>query len=358
VKSIFITGMGRSGTTLLDKLLTNHQKIDVLSQPTPLIFIEAKKRFLRQSGIAKYFVLNDDHINRDFTQKTFDLFLSNFTLLPSEIETVFERMSTYSGQHTKRDQTVQNQEVLKNGFRHVLERCMSYYASIKPCSYRGIKEIMCEEFLPYLCNSGFKCILIVRDPRDVLASVNYPRGEKYLGEKKPTLFILRSWRKSVEYAFLLKDNENFHFLRYEDLVENPHGQLGLITDFLGVPKFPENHFERGILDRNGDVWQANSSFDLHDSFISKRPRMMYENTLNTEEIAYTEAVCELELTWLNYEFQKKNNAVETIKSFKDYGLGEVQHLPSGFSSDEIHINTEIKRLSEFKDFYSAPQTRC
>lgn len=358
MKNIFITGMGRSGTTLVDKLLTNHQKIDVLSQPTPLVFIEAKKRFLKQAGIEKYFVINDDRINRDFTQNKFDSFLSNFTLLPSEIEALFEKMSTYSGQYTKRDQSAQNQSILQNGFRHVLERCMSYYGLSKSCSYCGIKETMCEEFLPYLCDKGYKCVLIVRDPRDVLASANYPRGEKHFGGKKPTLFILRSWRKSVEYAYLLKDNENFHCLRYEDLVENPHRELDLITDFLAVSKFPENHFEGGIFDRSGEVWQANSSFGIHGSFISKRPKKMYRNTLNRKEIAYTEAVCELELNWLSYEFQNQNNAVETIRKFKDYGLGDLQNLPSDFSSDETHITSEIKRLSEFKDFYSESQTQC
>ena len=72
----------------------------------------------------------------------------------------------------------------------------------------------------------------------IVASANYPKGEKFFGGKKPTHFILRSWRKSVEYAYSLKENENFHFLRYEDLVENPHRELDFITDFLDIPKFP------------------------------------------------------------------------------------------------------------------------
>ena len=55
----FITGMGRSGTTLLEKLLCNHKDLSVLSQPLPLVFIDLKKRFLETLGIKKYFVLND-----------------------------------------------------------------------------------------------------------------------------------------------------------------------------------------------------------------------------------------------------------------------------------------------------------
>ncbi len=357
MNKIFITGMGRSGTTLVDKLLTNHQNIDVLSQPTPLFFIEAKKRFLKRLGIDKYFVLNDDLRNRDFTQNKFDSFLSNFSLNLGEIEALFEKMSTYSGQQAKREQPGNNQSILQNGFLCVLEKCTSYYRPKEHCSFLGIKEIMCEEFLPYLCKSGFKCILILRDPRDVLASANYPKGEKYLGGKKPTLFILRSWRKSVEYASLLKDNENFHFLRYEDLIENPYRELERITDYLGVSRFPKNHFDRGVFDRNGELWQANSSFDIHDSFISKRPKEMYKRTLKKEEIAYTEAVCELELNWLNYEFHHQHDAVETIKNFKDDGLDDLQNLPTDFSSESTQISSELKRLDEFKDFFSEPQTQ-
>jgi hypothetical protein len=83
---------------------------------------------------------------------------------------------------------------------------------------------------------------------------------------------------------------------------------------------------------------------------------MYRNTLSKKEIEYTETVCGQELNWLNYEFQNQGNKLEIIKKFKDYGLYDPQHLPSNFSSTEININFEIRRLSEFKNFYSASQS--
>ena len=45
-KHLFISGMARSGTTWLQQLLNNHHEMEVLDQPLPLLFIDAKKRFL------------------------------------------------------------------------------------------------------------------------------------------------------------------------------------------------------------------------------------------------------------------------------------------------------------------------
>ena len=74
--NLLVTGMGRSGTTLLDKLLTSHADIDVLSQPFPLVFVDTKKQFLAEKRVDKYFVLNDDLVNRDYSQDEFNAYLT------------------------------------------------------------------------------------------------------------------------------------------------------------------------------------------------------------------------------------------------------------------------------------------
>jgi hypothetical protein len=348
---LFITGMGRSGTTLLDKLLTNHDDIDVLSQPLPLLYVEAKNRFLKDLGVEKYFVLNDDLISKNYTQKEFDAYLSHLILKPTQIADIFKKMEGYSGQSTKADFPIKSDLPPAQGLSGLIDLCLSSFSKKLACRYIGTKEIMCEEFLPYLCVKGYKCILILRDPRDVLASVNYPKKEKYLGEKKPTLFILRSWRKSVEYAFQLRNKNNFHMLRYEDLVADPMKELGAITEFLGVPGFPPDQFEKGILDRDGVIWGANSSFGINGSFISKRPDEMYKSTLTAEEIAYTEAVCSLELGWLGYPFQYPLDMTDTIRGFRDHGVPGDQNISADFSSQEINADMEIERLSTFRNFF-------
>ena len=343
MKNLFITGMGRSGTTLLDKLLTNHRKIDVLSQPLPMIFIEAKKRFLKERGCNRYYVLNDDLISRDHTQDDFDTFLDDFNFDTASIKDIFIKMEKYSGQSTKRDHDFNAIYQRYHGFRETIERCFDLYQIDREATYLGIKEPMCEEFLPYLCTNGYKSIVIIRDPRDVLASANYPKTVKYLGSKKPALFILKTWRKSAEYIYLLRNNKNFHFLRYEDLVNQPYHELDKITEFLAIDKFQPTSFKNGVFDRYGNPWKANTSFELGESFISNRSVGAFKNILSDEEVSYTESICSQEMKYLNYHLVTVGDKSEVIKNFRDKGVQDSADLKADFSSQQSNIIQELER---------------
>ena len=345
MNNLFITGMGRSGTTLLDKLLTNHKAIDVLSQPFPLIFIEAKKRFLQERGEDKYYVLNDDFISRNYPQKEFDAYLNGFEINRLDIESVFRKMESYSGQCVKSDHKPGAGQCLFHGYKKVYGKCLEFFDVDKKAAYIGVKEPMCEEFLPYLCENGYKSIVIIRDPRDVLASANYPKKVKYLGSRKPALFILKTWRKSVEYINLLKQNKNFHFLRYEDLVNYPYLELDRITDFLEIERFAPASFDKGIFDRNGMPWLPNTSFELGDTFISKESKGIYKDVLSDEEIAYTEVVCGSEMEWLGYPLSTIRNKRDIIMSFKDRDIADFTHLHADFSSQAGNVAAELERVN-------------
>ena len=213
--------------------------------------------------------------------------------------------------------------------------------------YYGSKEILCEEYLPSMLNEGIKTIIIIRDPRDVLASANYPRGEKYLGNKKPTLFLLRSWRKSVDFTKYLTSNKNFHYLKYEDLVQNPYTELDKITKFLNVPDFELDFFEKGIYDQKGNLWSANSSLNDASSFISQKSVGAFKKVLSDKEIEYTETICRNEMLWLGYEFEAKiNDPVKVIENYKDFNIEENPNLQSDFSSSIENVKYEISRSYE------------
>ena len=47
---VFITGMARSGTTLLEKMLANHPQLSMISQPFPRLFVHAKRQFVESLG--------------------------------------------------------------------------------------------------------------------------------------------------------------------------------------------------------------------------------------------------------------------------------------------------------------------
>ena len=344
MSNFFLTGMGRSGTTLLEKLICNHTQLSILSQPFPFLFIYLKKVFLSSKGVEKYYVLNDSINNKDYDLDEFNEFLNSFVIDKNEIYKLFKSMNNYSGQKTTVD--VNKLNIESNNFINIYNYLVSELSNKNVSLSFGSKEILCEEYMPHMINNGIKVILIMRDPRDVLASANYPKREKHFGLKKPSLFILKTWRKSVEFMRLLAGNENFHFLKYEDLVSNPYKELDKITKFLNVEDFKNNYFENGIFDQKGKLWSANSSYQDSGSFISQKSVGAFKNILSDDEIAYTEVVCKKEMSLLGYKFEmQKLNEIEIIKNFKDYNVENHQHLPANFSSLKENILSEIHRIA-------------
>jgi len=345
---VFITGMGRSGTTLIEKLLTNHPEIDMLSQPFPLIFIFLKSIFLESLGIKKYYVLNDDFENMNFEQKDFDLFLSKLVVDKIWIKKAFENMINYSGQYTKNchlDISEINKEI--HGFLEIFEASLNRF-NLKNKKYIGSKEVMCEEFTPYLCRNRFKSIVVVRDPRDVVVSANYPKEDKHFGNKKPTLFILRTWRKSIDYLNYLRKNKNFIYIKYEDLVTDPYNTLNKITFFLDLEPFAKNHFDAGIYDRDGSLWQANSSFDTKTSFISSQSVGGYKKILSSDEINYIESICKYEMDLMGYTLDTIPNK-KIIKNFRDYFIESSEHLDKNYSSLDENVEKELARYGKYNN---------
>ena len=333
--------MGRSGTTLVERLLTNHTDIDILSQPFPLIFVYFKKFFMESLGHDEYYVLNDHVHEYKYTKDQFEKYLSSISIKEEFLSKVFIEMKSYSGQSIK-PKSLNKLKLLENliGFKEIYERALDCY-EVKNKTYIGSKEIMCEEFLTYFTNNGTKSIVIVRDPMDVLASPNYPRHKKYLGEKKPTLFILRTWKKSVKHINQLKNNKNFCFIRYEDLVCEPYKSLDKITNFLNLPAFKEHFFDDGIFNRDGSMWQANSSFNKSSNFISNKSINVFEKILSNQEINYVESICQSEMEVLRYQFNTTPNQ-EIIKNFRDYDIENSQHIAKNFSSLDNNIKKETE----------------
>ena len=347
MNKFFISGMGRSGTTLLDKLLLNHENLKVLSQPFPLLFVKIKKKFLSLKGINKYYVLNDSISDSLYDIEEFVQYLNDLEFKKDELVRLFNSMDEYDGQYTKRakKKIAINQNYFKN-FLDVFDTSLNYFNLGSDVNFLGIKETLCEEYMPYLCNKDIKCLIIVRDPRDVLASANYPKDNKYFGDKKPTLFLLRTWRKSVEFIKYLQENKHFYYLRYEDLVNNPYEELDKVTNFLKVKPFVKDYFKDGILDQNDDIWLANSSYTSENSFISTQSIGAYKRKLSKREIAYVESICKTEMEQLGYEFEIDSlDPIREIKSFKDYDLKDDTNISANYSSDEDNVNYELRRIN-------------
>lgn len=338
--ALFITGAQRSGTTLLEKLIDDLPEVSILSQPFPLLYVAVKRQFLQSLGVGDV-AYPLGHLFREerYRGPLLAEFLARWRTSPAALRPIFEEMQEYSGQYTRfeRDQLEGAFAVIEDDedFAAVVRKLTCTLRTKESASFFGSKETTCEEFVPALIERGFRCMLIVRDPRDVLASLNHGRGATFAGSPKPTLFNLRSWRKSVAYAFALDGHARFQWCRYEDLVRDPEGVVRRIATALGLP----DPVRTGLRD-----WRGNSSHsELHG--ISESPVGNYRKVLAPEVQQFAEAACLPELKALGYETSLRTDDATVILR----ELAEPYTITrEGMQADRADANNarmEIERLT-------------
>lgn len=137
-----------------------------------------------------------------------------------------------------------------------------------------------------------KAILIIRDPRSVLASFKrytYAPPPAYIGAVFNCFDAMRAGKELSE----IFPSEKFIKLCYEDVVRDPYRWIKHIWAMLGLSIDQEISWE-GWEDAYGRSWHANSSFhDNHDmrAFDLESSINRWKTQLSEPEISLTEAVC-------------------------------------------------------------------
>ena len=349
---LFITGSGRSGTTLIDKILHNHPNIGLGSQPFPNLYYSFKSKFLHQNNIYKRYAF--DHLFResDYRLEELNRFLNSCVLSDAEIETLFYDMSKYSGQHMPEFLDFCRSRIVPGTFYEIYQQLLSYladYLAKKSLLYIGTKEIWLEEFIPYFLRKNVKSIIIIRDPRDVVTSLCFGKGVNYTGNKRPLLYVLRQWRKSFSFCAQYQGHQNFAWIKYEDLVKETESVLTRLTSFLNVLPYINNSFSRGLYDQKGNLWLGNSSFG-ELSGISKASVASFKANLSESCIRYIESVCYPEMLFLNYEFLYCKNGpdMEAIRNLVEPMDVNHRKFEPHYSLNSSRSEQEIQRLKYFK----------
>lgn len=312
MKYFFLTGLYRSGTTLTEKLISSHRNSFAASQPFPYLFFHAKKQFFNSRQIQRVIPLGNLFLENEYTVEEFAYFLSELFITKEEIEILVDSMQHYQGFWSPQ---------ILNELKGVGEKSMvDVFKDIVRISIEisgkedvvcgGVKEILCEEFIPYFLHNKIKVIVVVRDPRDVITSLNYGQGEKFTGPVRPTLFNIRNWRKSIAYCIAFKDHPLFKFVRYEDLACYPDKTMKEVFSFLDLPS---TTLDFSILKDQLNVnWPGNSSFfqscRVETSGIGRYVQMLPENVTS-----FIESMCYPEMRFLDYKSYK----VVTGKSFEE-----------------------------------------
>jgi hypothetical protein len=342
--SVFITGMPRSGTTLLDKLLTVQGISHIYSQPLPLLFSRIKSIFLHQIGMDSAYPLNDMLLSNYYDSEQWVTFLDSFRIDRNFYQSVNESMRSFSGQYTpsvEPGSLFSSDETLS-----LADFIETYLVALggNPNQLLGLKETWCEEYLPYLVDSGYKCMIIIRDPRDVICSLNCGKGSEYGGRVKPLLYNIRTWRKSVAFSCLLENKTNFLAIRYEDLVRDPQPTLDRIFSFLAINNIDTSALPGDIKDQYGKRWRSNSSHTSYD-YVSDASIGRYKELMNEQRIGFIEACCFPELKALGYSTDLKlENLADIITGFRNDYDQERPEL-EGFTWSAPRCTEELKRLS-------------
>lgn len=344
--ALFVTGFQRSGTTLLEKILGAQPGVSLLSQPFPLLFVEAKRAFLRTLGEEDVqYPLGHLFAVPAYDAESLSRFLRGLRMPRQLLALLFARMSQYSGQYTRftpeQLDAALAEVAADDDFAAVVARLQHALAPDIKARWFGSKETVCEELLPYLLERGFRCILIVRDPRDVVASLNHGRGPEFGGATKPTWFNIRSWRKSASYALALHGHPRFHWCRYEDLVTDSAAELMRLDNVLqlglSTPYCLQLH------DAGGRPWSGNSSHTPHDG-ISTSSVGIHRTVLDRAVAEVIEASCLPELQRLGYNTSMTAaEAIRAIERFREPYL----MVRSGMESDMVspeNARLEISRL--------------
>lgn len=309
---VFITGFLRSGTTLLEKTLHNHPQCAIAPQPFPYLFYNVKKAFYHHINVAiPHYPLGHLFREKNYSRSQFLKFVLHHRMQTNEVDSIMQQMRGYSGQ-------MMPELIDKPAPEGTLSEIFQNYSAQFPglfgkpgVRFAGSKEVFCEEFIPCFLHEGFAVILIIRDPRDIVASIHGGRGTNYANAGLTVLQILRSWRKSVAYAIQYSDQSGFHCLFYEQLVKSPSLVLQALAQKLGIDPFPDVVVQGKLTSQNGEAWQGNSSF--HQP-ATGAPR--YHQILDSETIGFIDTICHPEMNFLNIP-HKPYSLERALHNFRD-----------------------------------------
>jgi hypothetical protein len=187
-------------------------------------------------------------------------------------------------------------------------------------------------------------VIIVRDPRDIVASTHYREHGHFTGKQRPILHTLRLWRKSVAFATALRGTEGFSSLRYEDLVTDPVSELRPVTSQVAVAELTAEALSGDIRDQKGNVWQSNSSF-FNYSGVSNASVESYREHVPEAVVRYIETLCLPEMRLLGYPTRYVEAFdPEVVRRHRD-GFDDMhRNFEADYSSDPARVSAEIARI--------------
>jgi len=271
---IFIIGVGRSGTSLLQSILNSHSKISFLPET----------QFLRSYVFKKNVSINTSNYKEIISQFEQDPRFSRLNICPKIVIEKSKNMIDVYRNITNFYLKNKNKEIIGDKDPKIIE-------NIEVLNY----------FFP---NS--KIIHIIRDPRDVVLSRTKAKwSKKYPYFIHSIIYYLQmTLGRKMLYKYFNKNN--FYELKYEDLIKDPNYELKKICNFLEV------EYENNIL----NYYSSSKELVSKDEFewkketfnpVDNKNSNKWKKEFNFFKILIIESIC--------YSHIKENFYSENYKLF-------------------------------------------
>lgn len=273
---ILVTGVYRSGTTLLSRILNNNSKLSI--------------------------TYDNVHFMR-FCHNRFEPVSKpeNYKSLLENIKKRVDKRMGIDWNTEPVEQKIRSMDTIE--YAYIYNEVMKSIIQESPEHRWGEKTMICWTRIPdflQMFPKG-KAIHVIRDTRDVLSSfkkVTNEPGLRYF-DAVFTTFHSMTWaategRKLPESNYLL--------VKYEDLVMKPEKTVKMIARFLEVD------FESSMLDytkfedrTKKEQWRANTAYEKSIKGIDNSSVGKFKNKLTSEEIFFAEIVAKSMLVHYGYE---------------------------------------------------------
>ena len=282
VRPVFIVGVGRSGTSLLQSMLDAHPKITFLPEThfyRNYVSAKKKRATLEQAGVENFVSLLE--ADQDFKRVNIEpkKLLENYLSAKEEFN-------------------------LEEVYRTMLEQYLENYPETHLVGDKDPRNIDYLESL-YQSFSDAKILHIVRDPRDVLSSRMKAAWSKHRPVWQHVLLYetqLKRGRKMGKKLF----GANYLEFRYEDLITYPEITLQKIAAHIEL-EYDENMLQfsksaERLVDKREMSWKKETLGPL-----LKTNKDKWKESLKPWQINMTEQVCTTAFKDFDYEYSKARN---------------------------------------------------
>ncbi len=308
---LFVTGMFRSGTTLVGRMLHAHRHAALASDGLFPFFKSFRNAVAADRGLACSREFEAPLADYAFGEQRalLDAILAANLDLPldqAEIGVLRQRIAAWSASHFQYSPLLAPRVAEAGGETYgqfladLLHLVRQVYGG-DDTRLTAFKEVWTNEFVPALARSfpEMRFLCVVRDPRAVFAS------KKFRESMYPPFFLARQWRKLSALGLIFERDPmlsgRFRLLRFEDILARPEETARGLCAFLGLDWDEGMVQPQGFVDGRNEPWVQNSAYN--DGTARFRPETIgrWREKLSPRETAFIEYACGPEMALLGYE---------------------------------------------------------